>query len=420
MHPSAYDLQRTLSHELVTFYQSTAYRPSDFIAWQEEEAAFLASAKRKEPVQISLEVAYIEALEKTPRAGSHADRLSSVQYERLQEDITALDPFVTITAEQYGGLSANDVQDGKHEALDRKRRLLMGRLDRASKAVEDAERLLGVKEPWTYADAKYTKTLEYISNRHFVHTIEKLQGLVQKPPRPLLLYSKVVEYCNLSEFEILKYTDDSMLRKPWALRSNREAANKYFKLERAKEELVRCSVEAHRLHAWVNADDDEMAAAVQAYEAFSPAFASHLKTIQANRQWVNDSLRERLSQLYAIRGERFNPRKTIAEGASPNGGRSMSPAVPPGTPQPREPDGSALDRVPPASSADDDMDDGEDVIDDEEEDELLRITDALARIMYVIVTQHLEKGRKPKGTAWKGPIRSEFDLAIETRTLLFT
>ena len=89
-----------------------------------------------------------------------------------------MDPFVTVTAEQYGSLSADSVQESKRKALDRERRLLMGRLDRASKAVEDAERLLGVPEPWKYGDAKYTKTLEYINNRQFVRTVEELQGLV--------------------------------------------------------------------------------------------------------------------------------------------------------------------------------------------------------------------------------------------------
>ncbi|KAI0271323.1 hypothetical protein BC834DRAFT_922139 [Gloeopeniophorella convolvens] len=281
----------------------------------------------------------------------------------------------------------------------------MGRLDRASKAVEDAERLLGVPEPWKYGDAKYTKTLEYINNRQFVRTVEELQGLVvsrlmeldranlagsetqtgyklrkhiaqalsrrctalrnaidryntlapqQRPPRPLLHYSEVLEYCSLSEFEILKHTDDDMLRKPWALRSNREAANRYFKLERAKEELVRCGIEAHRLHAWVDADDEAMVAAVENYEALSPAFTSHLKVIQATRQRVNDSLRKRLAQLYAIRGELHL-----------KGGLGGS---------------SGAASLPPADSTNDGSDDEDELYDEEQGDEVLRITDTLARI----------------------------------------
>ncbi|KAI0274602.1 hypothetical protein BC834DRAFT_839725 [Gloeopeniophorella convolvens] len=410
----AYDLQRTLTRELTTYYQSTKYSPSDFIEWQKEEAAFLASAKRKEPMQ------------------------NSTQYERLREDIAALDPFVTVTAEQYGSLSADSVQESKREALDRERRLLMGRLDRASKAVEDAERLLGVPEPWKYGDAKYTKTLEYINNRQFVRTVEELQGLVvsrlmeldranlagsetqtgyklrkhiaqalsrrctalrnaidryntlapqQRPPRPLLHYSEVLEYCSLSEFEILKHTDDDMLRKPWALRSNREAANRYFKLERAKEELVRCGIEAHRLHAWVDADDEAMVAAVENYEALSPAFTSHLKVIQATRQRVNDSLRKRLAQLYAIRGEVFDPR-TVATGggvgANSPPGASSPPADPWDDAQLHLKGGlggsSGAASLPPADSTNDGSDDEDELYDEEQGDEVLRITDTLARI----------------------------------------
>ena len=43
---------------------------------------------------------------------------------------------------------------------------------------------------------------------------------LQKPPHPHLMYSDIVEYCNFSEFEILKHSDHNLLSKEWAMLTN--------------------------------------------------------------------------------------------------------------------------------------------------------------------------------------------------------
>jgi hypothetical protein len=116
------------------------------------------------------------------------------------------------------------------------------------------------------------------------------------------MYSDVVEYCNFSEFEILKHSDHDLLSKEWATLANRQAAKKYFKIERAKEEIRRCHIEIARLQAWVDADDAEMCSAVAVHESSDPAFAAHLKAIQMQRCHVNDHLRLRLQQIYRLPG----------------------------------------------------------------------------------------------------------------------
>jgi len=68
-------------------------------------------------------------------------------------------------------------------------------------------------------------------------------ALLQKPPHPSLMYSDVVEYCNFSEFKILKHSDHDLLSKEWATLANQQAAKKYFKIERAKEEIHHCHIE---------------------------------------------------------------------------------------------------------------------------------------------------------------------------------
>ena len=54
------------------------------------------------------------------------------------------------------------------------------------------------------------------------NAIERYNALapLQNPPRPPLAYSEVVEYCNFSEFEILKHSDHDILSKEWATLTN--------------------------------------------------------------------------------------------------------------------------------------------------------------------------------------------------------
>jgi hypothetical protein len=70
------------------------------------------------------------------------------------------------------------VKKSRHEAISQELRLINGRLERAARAVDDIERLLGIKERWQQGDAEYRKMAEYISNRDFVRVVEELQGLV--------------------------------------------------------------------------------------------------------------------------------------------------------------------------------------------------------------------------------------------------
>jgi len=122
---------------------------------------------------------------------------------------------------------------------------------------------------------------------------------LQTPPRPHLVYSEVVEYCNFSKFEIIKHSDHNLLSKDWSVLHNRQAANKYFKLERAKEEVQRCNIEVARLQAWVDQDDAELSRAVAAHEN-NPVFAAHLKVVQVQCYQANDRICAHLQQIYCL------------------------------------------------------------------------------------------------------------------------
>jgi len=189
---------------------------------------------------------------------------------------------------------------------------------------------------------------------------------LQKPPRPLLMYSEVVDYCTFSEFEILKHSDHDVLSKEWATLTNRQAANKYFKIKRAEEEICRCNVEIARVRAWVDKDDRVMSEAVAANEGSDPAFAAHLKVLQIQRRHVNDHLRTRLGQIYKLRGY---------SGSLPPVASSSAPPAPSTVPS------TVLNTGVEDHVDHDHVDNKDETHDDEDEDEMLRMMDMLAKIM---------------------------------------
>jgi len=67
------------------------------------------------------------------------------------------------------------------------------------------------------------------------------------PPRPPITWDQVVEFTQLSEFDLLRDTENQLLGKRWAIPCNRQASAKYFDLQRSKEEIVHCNVEILRL-----------------------------------------------------------------------------------------------------------------------------------------------------------------------------
>ena len=200
---------------------------------------------------------------------------------------------------------------------------------------------------------------------------------VQKPPRPLLVYSEVVDYCTFSEFEILKHSDHDILSKEWAILANRQAANKHFKIERAEEEIHRCNVEVTRVRAWVDEDDAVMSRAVAAHEGNDPAFAAHLKVLQIQRRHVNDHLRTRLEQIYKLPGYCGSLPPVAASSAPPT--PSAVPLTALNTGVEGHVDGDHVDNTGgPHGDEDEDEDEPHG---DEDEDEMLRMMETLTKIM---------------------------------------
>lgn len=90
-----------------------------------------------------------------------------------------MDPFLNLVPSDFAvDIAGQIVKSSKHEAINRELRLINGRLDRAAREVDDAERALGPPSRWQRSDPDYQGTLKYISNKKFVRVVEELQGLV--------------------------------------------------------------------------------------------------------------------------------------------------------------------------------------------------------------------------------------------------
>ncbi|KAI0043066.1 hypothetical protein FA95DRAFT_1631889 [Auriscalpium vulgare] len=307
------------SRELDLFTQLTGFSAPDFERWKVEELDYLENLP-EEPEEDVQKVAYVEALMD----------LETAEYVSIAPCSVYGSP-ATVKAKELERRSAH-------------RKLLL-----AQNVADDLERRLAIEERWTPERPEYIAVRDYIGKRKFIRAVETLEGLVvqrlfelakanisgtgyklrkhishaitrrsgavrtaleqynelaplQTPPRPVLKYSEVADYSWLADFDLLKESRSEVLEKPWSKPANREAAVKHFKIKRAREELDRLNVEAARLHAWVDSEDEQLLLRARDIEASRPHLSSHILQLQASRAKVNDSHRRRLWQIYSLKG----------------------------------------------------------------------------------------------------------------------
>jgi hypothetical protein len=72
------------------------------------------------------------------------------------------------------------------------------------------------------------------------------------PPRPQLTWKDIVEYSFLGEFDLLRQSRSDIRTLDWTKPAHREATVKYFKIQRAREEIERLNVEIRRLRTAIH------------------------------------------------------------------------------------------------------------------------------------------------------------------------
>ncbi|KAI0310482.1 hypothetical protein OF83DRAFT_1070468 [Amylostereum chailletii] len=342
---SAVKLLKEYTVELEAFSRVTGFSAADFEHWQEEEVAYLVSLK-SEPQYDVLRVDYVQALQDLDAA--------TIVHEQL------LSAFEVVTYDQSSfsqGSTSSAKRTPKMRAAQAERASAARKLNIAVRVADSTERALGIAERWTKASPEYIETVEYIHRRTFIRAVEELQGLVvqrlleltkanlsktgyklrkhiaaaitkcsaavcasmerynqlapkQSPPRPRLDYKQVCDMVWLGEFDLLKESRQEILSKDWAILKNREMATKYFKTLRAKEELVRCNVEASRLQAWIDHEDRELITKASELQGIDPRMSVHFQRLASQRRILNDRHRSRLQKLYKM-PEYTGPRPSV-------------------------------------------------------------------------------------------------------------
>ncbi|KAI0037789.1 hypothetical protein FA95DRAFT_1506476, partial [Auriscalpium vulgare] len=310
--------------EVRLFKEATGYTDEDFESWVVEERRYLQDAK-KVPAADEQEQAYVQAL----------IDLDNAKY---------VPPGATISIV----LTLFLVRTGK-AAKEAERRAAVAKLSLAQNVVADLERRLGLAEAWTADTPEYQRNLGILQRTKFDKVVDQLEGLVvqrlfelakanisgtgykmrkhissaitrrsaavrtavntynrlaplQEPPRRILPYSEIANYGWLGEFDLLKESRHDVLEKPWTQPANREALTKYLKTHRAREEIHRLNVEIPRLHAWLDAEDDEYRRAEATARSEDPRLADHILHLHSRRVKVNDRHHQRLQQVYRLGG----------------------------------------------------------------------------------------------------------------------
>jgi hypothetical protein len=121
-----------------------------------------------------------------------------------------------------------------------------------------------------------------------------------RPPWPPLEWSKVSHFSFLDEFNLLRETRQDIRDKPWTKPAIRETMRQHLRIQRAKEEIIRCNIEVRRLQTAIFVEDDELTRVLVALEsANSPIFVA-VKEYSICRHHINNQLLSRIDQIHSL------------------------------------------------------------------------------------------------------------------------
>ncbi|KAJ7805132.1 hypothetical protein B0H14DRAFT_3091661 [Mycena olivaceomarginata] len=180
------------------------------------------------------------------------------------------------------------------------RRHARAKVDRDLEAVQELEEKLGISDRWTSESPQWTATVQQVKQKKYQKALDAVELLVVErifeltkinqsqtgkgyklrrhiakalqarskavrnaidqynaaaialdPPLASLTWEQVVEYTFLADFDILRDTRAEVQSRPWTRPAYRLAMDTYFKIERAREELVRLNIEIRRTMTWI-------------------------------------------------------------------------------------------------------------------------------------------------------------------------
>ena len=97
------------------------------------------------------------------------------------------------------------------------------------------------------------------------------------PPCPNLSWNDVVEYAFLVDFDLLHESHQDVRDRPWSKPAFRVLIDKYFKLERAQEEIQRLNIEIRRVITYIRDEDTFLRLKESELKETDPVMAHHIQ-----------------------------------------------------------------------------------------------------------------------------------------------
>ncbi|KAI0782170.1 hypothetical protein C8Q75DRAFT_795935 [Abortiporus biennis] len=318
---------------------------ADIEQWEQNEKSFFSALGKEDPADVWA-ITYVESLQEL--------------YKLQAQRIDATTAFIASTPSDYSFNSSNPRAPPSYAAnasatakLERKRRAAKEQHDRILLEVVDMEMKMGISERWTPSSDEYKATTTYLTERRYHRALEKLQKLVVQRMfelhklnlsqtgyklrthlskslqtrsktirravnsynaaavafgRPKLDWKKASKYSFLEEFMLLRDTRNDVRDKEWTKPVGREVIKLHRRIQRAQEEIVRCTVEVRWLHTAIVDESRLFARVVQELTVSRDPILPAVQDFILRRLRVNSQLMSRINMIYNLQD--FNGTRT--------------------------------------------------------------------------------------------------------------
>lgn len=116
---------------------------------------------------------------------------------------------------------------------------------------------------------------------------------------------EVVEYAFLSDFDLLRHPERGVEVRPWADPAARLLMDTYFKIERAREEILQCDIEIRRLVTYIRDEREFLESWEKKIAETDPGLSWCVRRHRRQREHYDDIHLRRLNKLAAKAGPRF-------------------------------------------------------------------------------------------------------------------
>ncbi|KAJ7713932.1 hypothetical protein B0H16DRAFT_1742959 [Mycena metata] len=125
------------------------------------------------------------------------------------------------------------------------------------------------------------------------------------PPARQLRWDEVIEYAFLSDFDLLQKPAELSEVRPWASPTARVLLDKYFKIQRAQEEIQRCNIEICRVITSIRDEKIFLVAKEDEVRQSNPGLAWCIRRYWFRRERYDSTHMQRFQDLAKKAGERF-------------------------------------------------------------------------------------------------------------------